>query len=349
MNDGGGAFGGELGRVGASSSVSVTVPRAILAALRARGLDPAPLLETIGLDEALLGDARARIPAVHVARLWNEAPALAGDETFGLMLGATSAEALSLGAYMLRSCATFGEGLQRVWTYYRVFNDVHGLVVEQPDPATLTLALVTNGSPLPSPRHAIEFAFAWLVAMARTTTGRELAPVAVGFTHDPPASTEAHAQFFKCPVAFARPRSEISFPLEWLALPHVTFDPHLRELVELEAQAELARLPERTTVAGRVREVVRPMLASDAAALLDVVAERLRMSARTLQRYLKDEGTTFQRVLDQLRREVAEERLRDSDVSLAEIAHELGFADQSAFHKAFVRWTGKTPGECRRR
>lgn len=349
MNEGGGGIGGDIGRVGASSSVSVTVPRAILAAIRARGHDPAPLVAEAGLDESLLTDARARVPAVIVARLWNEAPLLVGDDAFGLTLGATSVEALSLGAYILRSCATFGEGLQRMWTYYRVFNDVHGLAVEQPDPATLTLALSTKNEPLPAPRHAVEFAFAWLVAMVRTTTGRELAPIRVAFEHGAPASVAAHSRFFQCPVAFARPRSELTFPLAWLELPQTTFDPHLRELVELEAQAELARLPDNATVAGRVREIVRPMLASDAAGLLDDVAARMRMSARTLQRYLKDEGTTFQRVLDRLRCEVAEQRLRESDASLAEIAHELGFADQSAFHKAFVRWTGRTPGEARRR
>jgi AraC-like DNA-binding protein len=141
--------------------------------------------------------------------------------------------------------------------------------------------------------------------------------------------------------------SELRFPLAWLALPHPSVDPHLRELLELEAKAELERLPERATYGARVRELVRPQL-NEAEPTLEAVASRMRMSARTLQRYLKEEGTTFQREIDELRRTVAEHLLREGRASLAEIACELGFADQSAFHKAFVRWTGRTPGDFRR-
>lgn len=336
------------GPVGASSSVSVTVPRAILAAVRARGHDPAPLLERAGLDESLLADVRARVPAIAVGCLWDEAPRLLGDETFGLTLGATSTEALGLGVYIMRSCATFGEGLQQMWTYYRIFNDVHGLAVETRDPSVMTLALSTKNEALPAPRHAIEFAFAWLISMIRATTERDLAPVAIAFEHSAPRSSEPHARFFRCPISFGHERNELHFPTEWLGLPHPKYDPHLRELIELEARAELARIPESASVAKRMRDLVRPLLATDAASLLEMVAKKLRMSARTLQRHLKDEGTSFQRELDTLRREVAEHRLRESDASLATIAHELGFADQSAFHKAFVRWTGRTPGDVRK-
>ncbi|MFO0669812.1 MAG: AraC family transcriptional regulator [Polyangiaceae bacterium] len=353
MSGGGGGPGARPGftiggPVGASSSVSVTVPRAILAAVRARGHDPAPLLAKAGLDESLLADIRARVPAAAVGCLWEEAPRLLGDEAFGLTLGAESTEALGLGVYIMRSCATFGEGLERMWTYYRIFNDVHGVGVETRDPLVVTLALSTKNEPLPAPRHAIEFAFAWLISMVRATTERDVAPVAIAFEHAAPRSNDAHARFFRCPISFGHERTELHFPTEWLGLPHPKYDPHLRELIELEAQAELARVPESASVSKRVRDIVRPLLATDAASLLEIVAKKLRMSARTLQRYLKDEETSFQRELDQLRREVAEHRLRETDDSLATIAHELGFADQSAFHKAFVRWTGRTPGDVRK-
>lgn len=334
--------------VGASGTVSPTVPRAIVAAIRERGIDPVPLLTKLGLDESMFADVRARIPASAVSGLWHEAPRLLGDETFGLKLGRSS-EALSLGAYMLRSCATFGEGLAALGKYFRIFNDVHGVTMEPRDDANIAMVLSTKDDPIPAPRHAVEFAFSWIVNMARQATERDdVAPTSIAFEHSAPSSTDEHARVFRCPVAFGRPHSAFVFPLFWLGLPHKTFDPHLKEILELEAQAALARVPERATLSVRVRDIVRPMLASDAAGLLDDVASRLHMSARTLQRYLKDEGTSFQKVLDELRCDVARHRLRDARASVSEVAHELGFADQSAFHKAFVRWTGMTPGEFRK-
>ncbi len=339
---------GDSGRVGASSSVSASVPRAIVAAVRAGGHDVAALLSRVGLHESELADVRARIPAVAVAKLWHEAPRLVGDEAFGITIGSTSAEALSLGAYLLRSCATVGEGLAQIWQYYRVFNDVHGVDMHVGDDGRIALRLATNDQPIQVPRHAIEFAFSWLLSMVRMTTGRELSPLSVAFEHAAPSSVEPHAKLFRCPVAFGKSHSEFVFPATWLELPQLTVDPHLREIVELAAKAELDRLPASATIAMRTRVIVAPMLGSDAASLLELVATRLHVGARTLQRQLKEEGTSFQRELDDLRRQFAEKRLRDGSASLAEIAHAVGFADQSAFHKAFLRWTGKTPGEFRK-
>ncbi len=74
----------------------------------------------------------------------------------------------------------------------------------------------------------------------------------------------------------------------------------------------------------------------------------MKMSARTLQRYLREEETTFADVLDDVRRRRAEVALRETEEPIASVSASLGFGDQSAFHKAFVRWTGKTPGAFRK-
>lgn len=339
-----------FGQAGASSSVPSTIVRAVASTIRARGCDPQPLFARLGIDEAALTEAHGRVPADATARLWHEAPLLVNDPDFGLAVGETPNDALALAAYLFRTSATFGEGMLQIGSYYRVFNDVHPLHVEQNfDDGSVSVVVRTKDDPLPAPRHAVEFAFSWFMSIARTVTGQDLAPIAVRFEHKAPASAAAHARIFRCPVRFDEDASELRFPMMWLALPLPTFDPHLREILEQQAKAELERLPSThsKTYGARVREIARAQLRT-VEPTLETIALRMHMSARTLQRYLKEEGTTFQREIDELRRNVAENMLRENRASLAEIAMELGFADQSAFHKAFVRWTGRTPGDFRK-
>jgi AraC-like DNA-binding protein len=184
------------------------------------------------------------------------------------------------------------------------------------------------------------------------TTEQELVPISVSFEHAAPSSAAAHARLFRCPVRFEQDASELRFPLAWLALPHPSVDPHLRELLELEAKAELERLPERATYGARVRELVRPQL-KEAEPTLEAVASRMRMSARTLQRYLKEEGTTFQREIDELRRTVAEHLLREGRASLAEAplrrAREIRPDRANAYrHLALMLWIDNRPAEAAR-
>ena len=86
-----------------------------------------------------------------------------------------------------------------------------------------------------------------------------------------------------------------------------------------------------------------------ATASLEVVAERLGMSARTLQRKLHASGTSHQELLDEMRRDLAVRYLREPGMAVCEVAYLLGFSESSAFHRAFKRWTGTTPSEFRRR
>jgi AraC-like DNA-binding protein len=131
-----------------------------------------------------------------------------------------------------------------------------------------------------------------------------------------------------------------------LDLPLPAADPTLRQVLESYARHLAAQLPEASSLAGRVRSVLhaalhggRPDLAS--------VAKALHVSARTLQRRLSEEGTSHQRLLDEERERLAREYVGSSSLSLQEIAFMLGFSDQAAFHRAFVRWTGQTPGRLR--
>jgi AraC-like DNA-binding protein len=132
-----------------------------------------------------------------------------------------------------------------------------------------------------------------------------------------------------------------------LVRPVLSADPQLCAVIERHAEALLERLPSSGSVTDRARAALVEGLRSGRTEVA-AVADGLRMSARTLQRRLSAEGTSYVELLDGVRRELALRYVADRTLSLSEVAFLVGFADQTTFHRAFVRWTGRTPGGFRR-
>ena len=124
-------------------------------------------------------------------------------------------------------------------------------------------------------------------------------------------------------------------------------DAALKGVLDRAATQLLERLPRRDTWTARVREILAAELARGAPTL-EQIAYRLGVTERTLRRRLHDEGTSHKEVLAELRLSLAQRHLSERVLSVAEIAFLLGFAEPSAFHKAFRRWTGRAPADCRR-
>jgi AraC-like DNA-binding protein len=169
----------------------------------------------------------------------------------------------------------------------------------------------------------------------------------VRFTH---RATEAHVArhraFFDAPVRFGADYTELLLSREVLDTPLTSADPNLLAILVPTAEATLSR----ESVGARpltdqVRRALRSALSHDEAQL-ETVAKRLGMTGRSLQRRLKDEGTVFQALRDELRRDLAD-RYLGQGMSFAEISFLLGFSEPSAFFRAFKRWTGLTPFERR--
>lgn len=318
----------------------------ILARAALRGADVAAITARHRIPSDALAAEDGRVPAKLLARMWEEVPLDVGDDAFGLHLGEEAAhEHLALLTRLFDASATVGDAVHKLLDLQRLVNDVHPAVMLSRGDRTL-LRMCTEGSPLRAPRHATEFGFAWLVVIARRATGADLSPLHVRFEHARPEDTREHRRVFRCPIDFASPASELEFSTAVLDLPHKSADPALSRILESYAHELAKRLPTSPTFAVRVKEVLVPRLAESPT--IDDVAHALKLSARTVQRYLAREETTFADVLDDVRRSLAEAALADRSTSIAQVSHALGYSDQSAFHKAFVRWTGKTPGAFRK-
>jgi AraC-like DNA-binding protein len=213
-----------------------------------------------------------------------------------------------------------------------------------PDRVSLVQRFVGD---LPTSRHLREFVVAnWLVRVRRWV-GVPMTPVAVSFTFPPPRDPSRAARFFGVTPAYGAARVDITFPDAILDLPVSGAEPALREMFARQVEGEHARLQGDAALPERTRAEIARRLAAGTAEL-PAVARALSLSERTLQRRLRELGTSFQALLDEERRAVAVERIGSVDATVTDVAFLLGFSDTSAFTRAFRRWTGVTPAAFRR-
>ncbi len=195
-------------------------------------------------------------------------------------------------------------------------------------------------------------AIAALVTFMRRQIDQPPPPSAVSFLEKVDAETaRAYEAFFGCPVTWNDSHVRVRFPLHYLSLPMPRRDPTLRELLDRQARALLRALPESSddnASTDRQLQQVLLKLLSDGEPTLARAAGAMHMSPRTLQRRLARHQLGWQQWLDSSREQLARQYLADPSLTLTDIALLLGFSEQSAFTRAYRRWTGNSPGRERR-
>lgn len=186
-----------------------------------------------------------------------------------------------------------------------------------------------------------------LISFLRRQLQNPPPPSLIGFRGSLTAQARtAYQDFFGCPVVTEDSYVRVRFPVDQLKLSLPTRDPMLRELLDQQAQAML-RVPPLESGLDQSLHQLLPKMLSDGHSRLEQVAERLHLSPRTLQRRLAARELTWQAWLDRSRKELALHYLQDPGLTLSDIALLLGFSEQSAFTRAYRRWTGTTPGQAR--
>ena len=320
--------------------------RFALALLEGRGLPVADLLRRAGLDPAVVADPDARLPHPAVRAFCEAAVKATGDPAFGLHIAEQVRPATfdALG-YVFRSSRTLGDGLRRLAVYHRFVADVLTLRIETAGPqARLT---VEASDPDHLTRTVSEFLLGTLTRGARVETGRaDLDPVAVEFAFAEPEDVSEHRRFFRAPLQFAQPFNALVLQASDLDRPLVHAEPELREVLERRVREVIARLPPIDTIAAQARAALSEELKGGKPTAAEV-GRRLGLSERSLNRRLREEGTSFRALLHELRRTLSERYIREG-ISINETAFLLGYSEASAFHRGFRRWTGRTPASYRR-
>ncbi|WP_252275567.1 AraC family transcriptional regulator [Pseudomonas subflava] len=280
-----------------------------------------------------------RIPLARQDALWEAFCAAAGDPLIGLRLGnALQVGHLDMVGALLMSCETLGEALEALLEYYPIVGEGGEFALSE-EGAQLRLTYQPHYDVRREER--VEAVLASLAHLTRWITGERVQPLELQFGHAPRAAEARYVELLGCPLEFSSADNALLFDRADLAVPLIQANAPMREHLRGLADSLLECLGQQS-LAVRVQQQLRaqPRWGKER------VAEQLELSGRHLNRKLAEEGTSFKLLRDQVLHQMAEQRLRGS-ARMADVAEGLGFSDESAFAKAFRRWSGMTPGQFR--
>jgi len=315
--------------------------RVLVDAAEAEGIDTACLFDVSGFSLAALRDPNARLSIYDVTRLWHSATLLLGDPAFGLRVPShirhTTFHALSS---LVFASATVGEALARAVRYRRVITDSGTLKLERSG-GVACLRMIPSMAHSARAEAFRDSILALSFHMLRALVGKRFYLRKVSLYRAPTTDLHAHAKLFGASIERSS-HDTLWFDAAWLDLSLPSRNPELVKYGEAAVREYLARL-DSGSIVDRARDVIGEFQTGEISP--ELVAKKLGMSLRTLQRSLRERGSSYEKLLQDGRRELACTYLRDGRHSVTQTAYALGYESSSAFARAFKRWTGQLPSE----
>ena len=328
-----------------SESTLATVWLMLLRLVELHGLDPQQFMSQLGIRPETLRDVRARIPSHLTDQAFAKAMACIPDPAFALRASECwHPSNLGTMGYAWLSSRTLYTGLKRIERFSRILGEkftYHG--IEEHNGVRFVYDHGRGNNPIGHPMT--DFTLAILLDMCRKNYGSQLNASELHLRRPQPANPAPWQDFFGCNIkfnaakdSFLLDRETVNKPLPSANIPMAnTFDAILTEQLSNFFQDDILS----RCKAYLLRELTSGL------PLVQQMAADFGMSQRTLQRKLSDIGLSYQQLLDETRHELARRYLDDQGKSVTEITFLLGFSEQSAFTRAFKRWSGMSPSAYR--
>jgi AraC-like DNA-binding protein len=243
-------------------------------------------------------------------------------------------------------CKNLGAALDRSLRFYGlILDDISGALSREGQEATLSLRERIAGA---LPRiFGHEVLLMLLHGVACWLVGRRIPILRARFSYPEPAYSAEYRLMYCTDLTYDKPNTAIVFAADYLNLPIVQNERSVKDFLRTAPESILVKYKNGRSLSARIRRRLRQLLPGEVPDF-DQLAAELNMTTATLRRRLHEEGASYQGIKDQLRRDLAISYLSHSDRNVMDIALELGFSERSAFHRAFRKWTGASPGEFRR-
>jgi len=326
-------------------SLMATFILPVARALRLYGIDALDVLDEVGIDAAKAANPDWRVPHAKFNTLMTRSVELSDDEAFGLL----AAEQLQpqvlhgLGLAWLASDTVYA-GLQRLVRFGKLVSTTLDMqLIEERDLVHMVLGRNVEMDGFAFANR--DYAVGMVTRMSQMTLGEFLAPVAIEIERPTPQEPQRWDYMLSSRVSFEADATRITWSRADIMEPLVTGDPVLARVNDEQTQAYLESFLSQTMSREVVDKIVERL--PDGPPNQQQIADALHVSNRTLQRKLKDEGTSFMDLLQDTRLQLARKYLRQPSRSVVETSYLLGFSEPSTFSRAFKRWTGVAPADFR--
>ena len=308
------------------------------ASLTGAALDPAPVLAAAGI-----ADPGQPVTNLQYGRMWLAITERIEDEFFGMGGRPMRPGSFNLLCHAVLHARTLEHALRRALSFLTVVLDDPAGELHLRDGLAEIVLTDRDG-----PRPAFAYRTYWLLLMGVVSwlIGRRIPLMQVDFSCQAPENRRDYHQFFGAPVRFDQPHSRLVFAAHYLGLPPIRSEKALQAFLRGAPGNILLRYRHDQDLSARIRARLRQTAPEDWPDF-DRLATDLHLSPATLRRRLRREGQGFSAIRDEIRQVQARQMLREGDARVAEIAARLGYAEPSAFHRAFLKWTGQTPAAFR--
>ena len=325
-------------------SLSVSSFNLILYAAQQKGADIELLCQKVGLERSTLQNLDDFLPIAKVQELWEEAIILTGDEYLPLHIS-EMVNTISVGilAYVMMHCPILGKALEKLCQYQDIICDASKTsMFIQNDNVYLTISEPSKD--ISSVRYAYESTLSIYYSAILGMLGQVVPLKAVHFEF--PAysvnNSEHQRVFNGAEIVFNSNFSGLVFDKKYLELPILNANPNLFSLFENHAQSILNGLKSDSSLKNKIKKEIIFILKGEEPNL-PIIAKNLGIGVRSIQIKLKEEGATFQQLLDEIRKDLALKHLKEDILSTADISYLLGYSEPSVFFRSFKKWTGQTP------
>ena len=303
------------------------------------GIDPARIMRRLGRTADFLQNEGRGVSVQEYFDGWNVMFDEAGRDDLPIFLGQAYARGPFNPAFFSFTCSpTVQIGLERLSLFKPLAGPVSLQVLREPDSLRVSKSSVLPSVALPVTFGATDLVF--LVEAIRTCTGARVVPMSSQMAGDLPCRP-AIEDFLGCTVTIGSGTS-LQFNLEDADRPLLSRNPEPWAVIEPAFLRELQNIIGDTRVSQLVQSLLTEMLPAGQSSI-DQVADRMRMSTRSLQRHLKNEGKSYQALLDATREALALSYLKETQLNIDEISYLLAYRDPNSFYRAFHGWTGMTP------
>ena len=320
---------------------------AIIKTLDARGYDGKKILAKADIEPTCLTDANSRVGLNKMNKLWELAVEETGDDGFGLGVAhhvvPTTFHALT---FAHQASSTLREILERTIRFSEIISTAAKLELVETETEIKVYLRHPDPNDLQPTDQAID-AFASLGASALDDLLHSKVRVlkAIYFRRSPPTSPEQFHKHFRCNIIFDAPENEFIFSNEFMDTPIPTANPEIARMNEQLLTDYLAKLKKDDIVNAVLKKIAEIMPTAEPSQ--EKISAELGMSTRSLHRKLKEKGVSYKTILDDTRKHLALQLIKQTDLSITEISYQLGFYDSSSFSRSFKRWSGLSPSHYR--